>query len=236
MFDVGSDPDAADRLLVVIAAPREAAAVANGLDARPPETPWTIVQWAGGLDGVMAGVGKASAAGGTARVIDPRRHRGVLSLGVAGTLDPRGTSPGIGDVVFAKRSVFADDGVRLGEGVLPLDEMGFGPFPDAGMGIDGDSALVAGLEGMIDVRGVVATVSAGAGTDEVASEVRRRTGSVAEAMEGAAVGLVAARLGLPFAEVRVISNTTGDRARQRWDLDGALARLGELAGALVIPF
>ena len=34
-----------------------------------------------------------------------------------------------------------------------------------------------------------------------------------------------------FAEVRVISNTTGDRDRQRWDLDGALRRLsGWLAG------
>jgi futalosine hydrolase len=62
--------------------------------------------------------------------------------------------------------------------------------------------------------------------------VRDRTGAVAEAMEGAAVALVAHRLRIPMAEVRVVSNTTGSRPRQVWDLKGALARLSDLAAAL----
>ena len=41
-------------------------------------------------------------------------------------------------------------------------------------------------------------------------------------MEGAAVVHAARRLHLPAIELRTISNTTGDRDRQHWDLPGAL--------------
>ena len=57
-----------------------------------------------------------------------------------------------------------------------------------------------------------------------------RTKAVAEAMEGAAVVHAARRLGVPAIELRVISNTTGDRDNQKWDLAGALAALGRSLG------
>ena len=65
--------------------------------------------------------------------------------------------------------------------------------------------------------------------DEAARQVVQRTGATAEGMEGAAVALVAVRHALAFAELRVISNTTGRRAGQVWKLPEALARLGALA-------
>lgn len=74
----------------------------------------------------------------------------------------------------------------------------------------------------------IATVSSCSGTSTRASLIAASTGAWAEAMEGAAVALVAARLGVHYAEVRVISNTTGDREGQRWDLATALARLTEI--------
>ena len=37
---------------------------------------------------------------------------------------------------------------------------------------------------------------------------------------------------VPAIELRVISNTTGTRAQQRWDLPGALARLTQCAGVI----
>jgi nucleoside phosphorylase len=51
-------------------------------------------------------------------------------------------------------------------------------------------------------------------------------------MEGAAVGLVCHRLRVPFAEVRVVSNTTGHRERQQWDIKGAVSKLELVASAL----
>ena len=81
--------------------------------------------------------------------------------------------------------------------------------------------------------GPIATVATCSGTDAAAAEVARRTGAVAEAMEGAAVVHAARRLRTRAIELRVISNTTGDRPAQRWDLTGALSALGDAAdGAL----
>ena len=87
--------------------------------------------------------------------------------------------------------------------------------------------------------GAVATVSTCSGTGEGAEAARIRTGAIAEAMEGAAVGQAVARLSdlqprceAGFAELRVISNTTGDRSSQRWDLKGALAVLSDLVAEL----
>jgi futalosine hydrolase len=77
-------------------------------------------------------------------------------------------------------------------------------------------------------RGVIATVATCSGTDALAVEVERRTGAIAEAMEGAAVVHAALRLGLPGGEVRVISNSTGDRAKQQWDIARAFAAMHTL--------
>jgi futalosine hydrolase len=54
-------------------------------------------------------------------------------------------------------------------------------------------------------------------------------------MEGAAIAHIATRLGIPCGELRVVSNTCGDRQRQRWDLAGALAKLEAVIGRLRSP-
>jgi nucleoside phosphorylase len=66
----------------------------------------------------------------------------------------------------------------------------------------------------------------------MAHQVRGRTGAIAECMEGAAVAHVGVRLGIATGELRVISNTTGDRSGQRWDLKGALSALEKVIGRL----
>ena len=88
------------------------------------------------------------------------------------------------------------------------------------------------LKPLCDATGPVATVSTCSGTDSLAAAVQTRTGAVVEAMEGAAVALVARRLDIPCGELRVVSNTTGDRPNQQWDIRGALDRLGAVIGRL----
>ena len=82
--------------------------------------------------------------------------------------------------------------------------------------------------------GSIATVATCSATDELADEIALRTGSVAEAMEGAAVLHAARVLGVPALELRVISNTTGNRGEQVWDLPRAFEALSDLAGALAL--
>jgi futalosine hydrolase len=75
----------------------------------------------------------------------------------------------------------------------------------------------------------VATCS---GTDAAAHAVRTRTGAMAEAMEGAAVVHAARRAGVPAIEIRSISNTTGDRAKQQWNIAAAFAALGAVGDSI----
>lgn len=216
--------------LLIVAAPREARAVLDALE--PTESvpdPWKLLsrpRW----ELVRSGVGKSSAAGATARWYDPDRHAGVLSLGLGGSLPSSALR--VGDVVLADPSRFADEGVRTPDGFLGLADLGFGgDAPDS----PPDAESRALLAQLADRVGPIATVSACSGTDADADAVAARTGAIAEAMEGAACGLSARRINpaARFAEVRVISNRTGDRQNQGWDLEGALARLTAVLGPVL---
>lgn len=217
-------------VLLAVAAPSEARAVLLGLGFRGSPLPeWSILRVEENVDLVLTGVGKSNAAGGVARVADASCHGCVLNVGIAGSL-PGG--PGLGAVVLATTSVFADEGVETPQGFRDCGLMGFAAC-DLGMAVPGDASLAIQVGREADVRGPIACVSTCSGTDARALEVRRRSGGVAESMEGAAAGLAAYRVGIPFAEVRVISNTTGKREDQRWELEAALERLRALIGPLV---
>jgi len=153
--------------------------------------------------------------------------------GIAGGLPGGGLS--IGDVVVARRSVYADEGLLSPEGFSDCEAMGFSLGPKvSGGGIEHDAALVETLAAHADHVGLIATVSTCSGTDAGAMAVLERPGAVAEAMEGAAHAQVAARLGLRSAEVRAISNTTGDRKGQVWDLEAGLASIERFVAAAFV--
>ncbi|MCB9841429.1 MAG: futalosine hydrolase [Phycisphaeraceae bacterium] len=226
-------------VLLVVAAPSEARAVLRGFDAdgASGEGDWVLHPLAPGFELLVTGVGKSNAAGAVGRLLDPARHGCVVNLGVCGALPVGGGTPlrfdrSICDVVLADGSVFADEGVE-GERFVTTSELGFPPTP-----LSTDEAfrpapdLRARLGPLATVVAPIATVSTCAGTDALALRIAARTGAAAEAMEGAAIALVCHRLAVAFAELRVVSNTTGSRTDQRWDLPGSLARLSDVARAV----
>ncbi|MEZ6234107.1 MAG: futalosine hydrolase [Phycisphaerales bacterium] len=223
-------------VLLVVAAPSEARAVLRGFGVAggEGERDWVLHALGPGFELLVTGVGKSNAAGAVGRLLDPARHAGVVNLGVCGALPVGGERPlrferGIGDVILADGSVFADEGVD-GERFVTTSELGFPPTP-----LSTDEAfrpspdLRARLGALATVVAPIGTVSTCAGTDALAVRIAARTGAAAEAMEGAAIALVCHRLAVPFAEMRVVSNTTGSRTDQRWDLPGSLARLSDVA-------
>lgn len=236
------------RILLAVAAPAEVRAIFAGIahtdEPGPITGDWSLRTLNERLDLVQTGIGKANAAGAVARVLDPTRHAAVISLGVAGSLPtPTHTPPAIGDIIIADACINADEGLRTPDEFVDCARMGFPlcPTTPGGMGaaIAASPALVQMLKPLVSVTpaGVthlasVATVSTCSGTDAQAREIATRTGAAAEAMEGAAIAQVAHRLAVPFAEIRVISNTTGDRARQVWDLPKALRVLTSIAARL----
>jgi futalosine hydrolase len=204
------------RILVVTSVPAEAEVIGS------PD----------GATVIIGGVGRTNAAAATTEAI-LRRTEGnvggldaVLSAGVAGALPDGGLTPG--EVVVATSCVYVEEGLVAPSGFLDMAGLGFrlGDFEGNAVPVD------PGLLGLLDQRfraGPIATVATCSGTDAAAREVVRRTGAIAEAMEGAAVVHAARRLGVGAIELRAISNTTGDRDGQQWDLAGALEALGAAA-------
>ena len=217
-------------MLLAIAAPNELDAVCRGLGTLSDGwADWECRTLIPGIDAVRTGIGKSNAAGAVARAVRDH-HAIILSLGIAGVLPPRKFAAG--ERVLSLKSVFADEGVDTGSLFLSTADIGF-PMPGVGEQVLRPSPeLVNILRPLVQLEAVIATVSTCSGTDVRANQVAARTGAEFEAMEGAAVGLVAYRLGRQFAEVRIASNTTGERTRQQWEVRSALDSLANFGAAL----
>lgn len=211
-------------LLIVTAVPAEAAAVRAGLGAAATVLP--------------VGVGSATAAAGTARLLAlaeaaGRPYRAVICAGIAGGFADR---VAVGGIVLATSSIGADLGAETPDGFQPLDRLGMSPADLGGaLHIPADPALLAAVRAGLPqaVVGDVLTVNTVTGSDATAERHRKAyPDAVAEAMEGHGVGLAAARAAVPFLEVRTIANPVGPRDRAAWRLDAAFAALGTVAGVL----
>jgi len=194
------------KVLVVVAVEREAEALRGAFDHV-----------------VVAGIGRVNAAAATtSALLREGPFDGVLSAGVAGALP--GSNLDVGDLVIATSCVYFEEGIVTPGGFATMSSLGFplGPFDGNCVPVD---ARLAALAPASARRGSIATVATCSGTDAAANEVVRRTGAIAEAMEGAAVVHAALRLGVAAIEIRAISNDAGDRSRQRWDLRRACESL-----------
>ncbi|MBL6276680.1 futalosine hydrolase [Micromonospora fiedleri] len=212
-------------LLVVTAVPAEAEAIQAGLD-----DPTIAV--------VPVGVGAAVAAAATGRLLAfaeaaGRPYRAVISAGVAGGFADQVP---VGGVVLGTRAVAADLGAESPDGFLPIDELGMPPaLLGGGPTVSADPELLASLRTALPSAtvGAVLTVNTVTGTTASTETLRRRyPDAVAEAMEGYGVAVAASQAGVPFAELRTISNPIGPRDREAWRLSDALAALTTAAVAV----
>lgn len=197
-------------LLVVTAVEAEATAVRAGLNGNP------------GVTVAAVGVGPAMAAAGAARLLALTAYDGVISAGIGGGF--AGRAP-IGSLVVGTRAIAADLGAEDADGLfLPLDTLGFGTAAY-------DATLDLRLTGA--ARGPILTVTATTGTTATATALLSRyPDAAAEAMEGYGVACAAATAGVPFAEVRAVSNAIGPRDRSAWRIGDALAALTRAASEL----
>jgi futalosine hydrolase len=195
-------------LLVVVAVEAEANAL--------PAMPNTRV--------VVSGIGRTNAAVAVTRTVLSMEHCCcVLNVGVGGSLP--GGSLSIGDVVYGTSAIYAEEGLCTPDGFIDIAGMGLSLGLDHGNAIVPDAACVAAA---------IATVATCSGSDAQAKAIARRTNAAVEAMEGAAVLHAARLLNVPALEVRAISNTTGDRDTQVWDLPAAFASLGRVVPAVCL--
>jgi adenosylhomocysteine nucleosidase len=190
----------------------------------------------GGLGGrpvvlAEAGIGKVNTATVATLLAVRFEARALVFSGVAGGLDPE---LAIGDVVIAERAVQHDAGV-IEEGRLHPYQAGhvpfFNPTPDLGYAVRPDllARVRARLEGLD-----LAPLSAAAGgigrrpklvygtilagdqfihCEATRARLHREFEAQAVAMEGAALAQVAERLGVPWLEIRALSDLAGKDSR-----------------------
>jgi futalosine hydrolase len=206
----------------------------------------------------ISGCDKANAAHVLTCLLQAMRPAPVLLLqvGIAGALPRAGREPGaaIGDIVVATQEAYSDTGSSSPAGWLPAEELGLPIACVNGTELGGiftlDERLVRAAAEAIEavdwsesgarsgappavLSGPCVTASRMTGLRSEADAVARRWAALAESMEGAAAAHVCALYGVPFLEIRGISNLVVDRDRGAWQVDRAVAVAGRGARAVV---
>ncbi|HEX5740107.1 MAG TPA: futalosine hydrolase [Pilimelia sp.] len=208
-------------ILVVTAVVEEADAVRAGLPATAA------------ADVRPVGIGPAAAAAGTARLLAlaecaGRPYRAVVNAGIGGGVV--GRAP-IGTVVVGTRATAAGLGTETPAGFQPLEALGFGATARYDADPDLHAALRRALPGARS--GEILTVTTVTGTAaSTAALLAAYPAVVAEAMEGFGAATAAQEAGVPFVEVRTVSNDIGPLDRTAWDLPAAFAALRTVGAAL----
>lgn len=174
------------------------------------------------------GVGKVNAAAGTMAHLRETRPRAIVQVGIGGAYLGSFLSNGL--VAAAAEELQLDLGLRHADGALSgLSTLGFPATPprDGRPARDERVPTHAGLQHALrELVGVptlrFATLDAVTGDVEVGAALQRAFDVSVESMEGAAVAQLADRLGVPFAELRGVSNLVGERDKRAWDVRGAV--------------
>jgi adenosylhomocysteine nucleosidase len=190
----------------------------------------------GGLDGsevvlAGAGIGKVNTALVATLLADRFRCRAIVFSGVAGGLDP---DLHIGDVVIADRTLQHDAGVIEDER-LATYQAGHVPFfnPTDRLGYPVDPALIERLRARLAGFALppLSHAAGGAGAaprivfgtilsgdqyihcETTRERLFRELGGGAVEMEGGALGQVAEAFGIPFLDIRALSDLAGKDSR-----------------------
>lgn len=185
------------------------------------------------------GVGKTNSAHGITLLLERCRPKLLLLIGCGGAYRKSGLVPG--DLAIASEEIFGDDGVITPHGWhsmqylrLPLLRSGrhifYNRFPADRRIVRRAKTILRAFHPRV---GPFITVSEVTGTDRRAAEMEKRFGGICENMEGAAAAQFCTLYGIPFLEIRGISNIVKERNKREWNLPAA-ARISQEAALKII--
>jgi len=171
------------------------------------------------------GVGKVNTAAGLALLIARYAPAAVIQFGIGGAYLGSGLS--VGTVAIAAREIHLDTGLQDADGWHGMNELGF-PLVNKGQPlynlIPTDQQLSHAL---VDATGLplvtFGTSETVTGDFKLAKALLERFDVAVESMEGAAAAQACFALGVPFAELRGISNIVGERDQRAWNIPAACA-------------
>jgi futalosine hydrolase len=175
---------------------------------------------------LITGVGMVSTSWQLGCFLALNRPGLIINAGIAGSFDP---NLEIGSVVHVISERFGDLGVEEADGrFTDLHEMGFGPEA-APWWQNGRMVNEMAAEAAFLPRAHGLTVNKVHGAKTSIEVIRNKYPDVqVESMEGAAFFYACLQAGVPFLEIRSISNKVEPRNRAAWDLPGAIANLNKV--------
>lgn len=190
---------------------------------------------------IAGGMGKTNAAHSLTLLLEHYTVRGIVGLGVAGAYPGSGLEPG--DVAIADAQNYADEGVETPYGWISCEDIGIPLLERDGMRYfnalpvdptrSAAAVEAATRAGLRAAAGPFVTVSSCSGTAARGAELAVRYAAVCETMEGASYAHVAATYGLPYVEIRGISNLVEDRDLSRWRFEEAAEAAAEAVSAAI---
>lgn len=173
------------------------------------------------VDVLITGVGMVATAARCARALASGSYQAAFNFGVCGAFDPR---LALGTVVHVTSERISELGVEDGDAFLTMPEVGL----TADVVVDNTAPPHnATLQSLPTVQGI--TVNTVHGNERSIAEVLARCQPQVESMEGAAFAYACAMSGVPYAQVRAVSNRVERRNRRAWRLDLAMENLQAVA-------
>jgi futalosine hydrolase len=173
------------------------------------------------VDVLVTGVGMVATAAQSARCMAQTAYDLAFNFGVCGSFD---RAIQLGTVVHITSDRLSELGVEDDDRFVTMQEIGF-DTEDAI--INTSPPLNAVLRELPVVSGISVNTVHGSGRT-IAAVVERFDPQV-ESMEGAAFAYACAISGVPYAQVRAVSNIVERRNRDAWRLDVAIRNLNDVA-------
>lgn len=179
------------------------------------------------------GMGKVNAAHSATLLLSRFSPEALVIFGIGGAYPSSGAK--VGDIALASEEIHGDEGVLIAEGFKDTEYMGiplvqkesalfYNRFPSCRKLLTAAHKILSPpkMSGRIHT-GRFVTLSTCTGTSARARELEARHHALCENMEGAAAAQTAIIHGIPWLEVRGISNMVEDRDLKKWDIPLAAA-------------
>jgi futalosine hydrolase len=181
----------------------------------------------------IGGMGKVNAAHTATLMLSRFDPDALLVFGIGGAYPSSGA--GIGDLALAREEVAGDEGVLTADGFRDTRYIGiplvktttsliYSTYPASEQLMHRSLRCLAAHQKSGEEKthvGRFVTLSTCTGTAARAQELEERYHGLCENMEGAAVAQVAELHGVPWLEVRGISNIVDERDMKKWDFPKA---------------
>jgi len=163
------------------------------------------------------------------KLLSKKTYDLILNLGIAGVFASSGYN--LGETVLCKREVWPELGVEV-KGKVKRSLLKFPLWAEENIEqeifLEVDKGLKVLGKDLAYPQVSSLTVSTVTGSRERAGFLAQEYGVEIENMEGFALAYTALIYGIPFLEVRTLSNIVGSREKKDWDLKGAFRSLHQL--------